>query len=391
MRILDIREAALPMRSDLRNSVFSFAEMTVSVVAVLTDRVVEGKPVIGYAFNSIGRYACGDPMRARFIPRLTQAPPDSLLDTDGHLDPAKALRRMLVGEKPGGDAARSVPVGTIETALWDATAKARRLPLAELISQTWRQRPMEARVPCYVGGGWYKPDSKPGDVAEELQRHLDAGYTHMKIKVGGLSLAEDIGRVEEALTLLGGDPQRLSVDANGRFATAEALDYARALAPFNLRWFEEPCHPNDFQASATIAAAYPGALATGENLFSPHDVWNQVRFGGWRADSDYLQMDPPQIYGIATYADLVRDLAVAGWGHDRHFPHGGNQMSLALVAGLGLGGCEAYPGFFGAFGGYADDCNVSDGSMPAPQRPGIGFEGQSRLHALMREVAAGWI
>ncbi|MBB4633358.1 enolase C-terminal domain-like protein [Sphingosinicella soli] len=390
MRILDIREAALPMRSDLRNSVFSFAEMTVSVVAVLTDRVVDGAPVVGYAFNSIGRYACGDTMRARFIPRLLCTPPDDLLDRDGFIDPARAVRSMLVGEKPGGDAARAVPIGTIETALWDAVAKARRVPLAELISQTWRQRPMEARVPCYVGGGWYKPDSKPGDVTDELQRHLDAGYTHMKIKVGGLSLAEDVGRVEEGLKLLG-DPQRLSVDANGRFSVEEALDYARALAPFALRWFEEPCHPNDFSASAAVADAYSGALAGGENLFSPHEVWNQVRFGGWRSDRDYLQMDPPQFYGVGTYADLVRDLAAEGWDVSRHFPHGGNQMSLALVAGLGLGGCEAYPGFFGAFGGYADDCEVSDGSMPSPQRPGIGFEGQSRLYALMRGVATGWV
>jgi L-alanine-DL-glutamate epimerase-like enolase superfamily enzyme len=390
MRILDIREASLPMRSDLRNSVFSFAEMTVSIVAVRTDRIVEGAPVIGYAFNSIGRYACGQPMRDRFIPRLLQAAPETLQDQEGWLDPAKALKCMLVGEKPGGDAARSVPLGTIETALWDALAKVRRLPLAELISQSWRNRPMEARVPCYVGGGWYKPDSKPGDVAEEIQRHLDAGYTHMKIKVGGLSLAEDIGRVEEALKMLG-DSQRLSVDANGRFNTEEALDYARALAPFKLRWFEEPCHPNDFEASAAVAAGYSGALATGENLFSPEDVRNQVRFGGWRKELDYLQMDPPQIYGIGTYADLAHDLAAKGWDHSRHFPHGGNQMSLALVAGLGLGGCEAYPGFFGAFGGYADDCQMSDGWMPAPQRPGIGFEGQSRLYALMKDVAGDWI
>ncbi|KWV43943.1 hypothetical protein AS156_24495 [Bradyrhizobium macuxiense] len=389
MRVLDVREAALPMRSDLRNSVFSFAEMTVSVVAVLTDRTVEGAPVIGYAFNSIGRYACGEPMRTRFIPRLMQSSPEALLNRDGFLCPAKAVQCMLVGEKPGGDAARSVPVGTIETALWDAVAKARRLPLAELVSQSWRQRPMEARVPCYVGGGWYRPDSKPGDVTDELQRHLDAGYTHMKIKVGGLSLAEDVGRIEEALKLLG-DPRQLSVDANGRFSTKEALDYARALAPFKLRWFEEPCHPNDFEASAAVAEAYSEALATGENLFSSQDVWNQVRFGGWRKGRDYLQMDPPQIYGIGTYADLVKELAADGWDYSRHFPHGGNQMSLALVAGLGLGGCEAYPGFFGAFGGYADDCNVSGGWMPAPQRPGIGFEGQSRLHALMREVAADW-
>ena len=70
MRIVDIRECAIPLKSDMRNSSFDFSEMTTSVVALLTDVVREGKRVIGFAFNSTGRYACGAAMRARFIPRI---------------------------------------------------------------------------------------------------------------------------------------------------------------------------------------------------------------------------------------------------------------------------------------------------------------------------------
>src|SRR4051794_41574497 len=103
MRIIDIRETAIPLKSDLRNSGFDFTEMTTSVVAVITDVIRDGKPVVGFAFNSTGRYACGAQMRARFIPRLLRAPPEELLDERGtNFDPAKALAIMLQREKAGG-------------------------------------------------------------------------------------------------------------------------------------------------------------------------------------------------------------------------------------------------------------------------------------------------
>ena len=115
MRITDIRETAVPLKSTLRNAVFDFSEMTTSVVAVITDVVRDGKPVTGFAFNSTGRYACGAQMRDRFIPRILQAKPESLLDASGNnLDPEKILVAMMQREKPGGHTERSVAIGTIE-------------------------------------------------------------------------------------------------------------------------------------------------------------------------------------------------------------------------------------------------------------------------------------
>ena len=157
MKILDIRERAVPVRSSLRNAAFDFGEMTTSIVAVITDRAT------GYAFNSTGRYACGAVMRDRLIPRLLSAAPDSLLDAEGFIDPAKAVARMMIREKPGGDAERSVPIGTIETALWDAVAKARGRPLWRVLADRYGNPTPRTRIPCYVGGGWYKPAN---DLAE---------------------------------------------------------------------------------------------------------------------------------------------------------------------------------------------------------------------------------
>lgn len=387
MRIIDLREAAFPVQSTLRNAVFSFAEMTTSIVAVRLDPGRGQAPVTGYAFNSTGRYACGQPMRERFFPRLLRAKPEALLDAAGVLDPAQAVAAMLVGEKPGGHAERSIAIGTIETALWDAIGKAQELPTAELLARRYRGASMQQKVSVYVGGGWYRPGGVPKDVADEIRSHQASGYTHVKIKVGGAPLEEDLRRIECALRMLPGSGH-LAVDANCKFQREDALLYAKALAPYNLRWFEEPCDPNDYSLMAELASVYAPPLAVGENLYGLQDVLNLVRLGGWRSEKDLIQVDPPQSYGLHAFARMVQALESRGWRPECHFPHGGNQMSLALVAGLGLGGCEAYPGVFGSFGGYADDTRVEDGYVHPPQRPGIGFEGHSALYALMRSVGA---
>src|ERR1700720_4095053 len=174
MRIVDIRECAVPLKSDIRNSSFDFSEMTASVVAVITDGVRDGKPVKGYAFNSTGRYACGAAMRARFIPRILSAAPEQLLDQAGLIDPAKILGCMMQREKPGGDAERSVPIGTIETAVWDALAKILDRPLWHVLAERFNGGAQSAAVPCYVGGGWYRPEGDLDGLSDEVKRHLQA-------------------------------------------------------------------------------------------------------------------------------------------------------------------------------------------------------------------------
>jgi L-alanine-DL-glutamate epimerase-like enolase superfamily enzyme len=387
MRIVDIRETAVPLKSKLANSSFDFTEMTTSVVAVVTDVVRDGKPVCGFAFNSTGRYACGAQMRARFIPRILAADPATLLDDSSeNLDPAKIFAQMMRREKAGGHSERSIGIGTIDVAVWDAVAKIAGKPLYRVLAERFNGGKIPDKVFCYVGGGWYWPGQTIKDLQDEMRRHLDAGYTLVKMKVGGLPLADDVRRLEAVLAVVGSG-HHLAVDANCKFTRDEALAYARALAPFKLRWFEEPCDPLDFALMAELASVYEPPLATGENLYSTQDVENLVRFGGFRAGHDIIQVDPPQAYGIGQYAKTLDMLARHGWPRKSLLPHGGNQMSLAIAAGFGLGGAESYPGVFGDFGGFADDARIENGAITLAERPGIGFEAQAGLYKIMRDLA----
>ncbi len=387
MRITDIRETSIALKSDLRNAVFDFSEMTTSVVAVVTDVVRDGKPVVGFAFNSTGRYACGAQMRARFIPRILKEPPEALLNAAGdNFDAEKILAVMMRREKPGGHTERSVAIGTIEVACWDAVAKIAGQPLHRTIAEKYNKNNKIDIVPCYVGGGWYAPGKGIPELLAEIRDRLEQGYRTMKIKVGGASIAEDIARLEAALKVMG-DSSRLAVDANAGFDRERALAYAKALAPYKLRWFEEPTDPLDFALLAEVAAIYESPIGTGENLFSTQDVRNLITFGGLRADRDIIQIDVPQSYGIAQFARSLAMLKERGWSPASVFPHGGNQMTLHIVGGFGLGGCEAYPGVFGMFAGFADDAKVEEGCLRLPERPGIGFEAQNALYTVMREIA----
>jgi len=238
---------------------------------------------------------------------------------------------------------------------------------------------------CYVGGGWYQPDKTVADLKDEMRAHLDSGYTLVKTKIGGASLNEDIERIEAILSILESG-NSLAVDANCGLSLEQSLDYAAALKPYDLRWFEEPVHPVDFEALESFIGAYENSVATGENLFTVEDQQNLLRYSGMRSGRDIVQIDVPQSYGIEQCNRSLAMLDRHGWTAKSVVPHGGNQMSLALARGFGMAMCEAYPDVFGVFSGYADDSRVENGYLITPERPGIGFEGQAKLFSLLTSL-----
>lgn len=386
MRITAIRDVVVPLRSEMRNAYISFDEMTASAVAVHTDVMRNGRLVIGYGFNSNGRYAQSGIMRDRLIPRLLNAQPAALLDQrGGNLDPARAWAVMMTNEKPGGHGERSVAVGTLDMALWDAVAKIDEKPLYRVLADRYRGGQTEADVYVYAAGGYYYPGRQVSGLLEEMHRYLDLGYSTVKIKIGGASLSEDLARIEAVLKMLS-PGQALAVDANGRFDRATALEYAAALNPYRLKWYEEPCDPLDFEVLGEAVEASTNPVATGENLFSLQDARNLIRYGGMNPARDYLQFDPVLGYGLVEYLRILEMLDAHGWSPRRCVPHGGHQMALHAAAGLGLHGNESYPGVFQPFGGFADGVPVVDGRVRLPDAPGIGIERKQDLFEVFRDL-----
>jgi D(-)-tartrate dehydratase len=389
MRIVDIRERTVPIASDIRNAYIDFSKMTVSIVAVVTDVVRDGRPVVGFGFNSNGRYDQSCLLRTRFIPRLMGAEPGSLLNaTRANIDPHKVWQQLMINEKPGGHGERSVAVGVIDMAIWDAVAKIEEKPLYRLLAERYRGAVCDERVFVYAAGGYYYPGKDVNALQDEVRRYLDLGYTVVKIKIGGESITEDLRRIEAVLDVVGSG-ERLAVDANGRFDLSTAIQYGNALAAYGLFWYEEPGDPLDYALHAELTGHYPSPLATGENLFSMQDARNLVRHGGMRADQDWLQFDCALSYGLVEYLRTLEMLTQYGWSWRRVIPHGGHQMSLNIAAGLGLGGNESYPGVFQPFGGFADGIPVEDGYVRLPDVPGVGFEAKNDLYRLLSCLVDG--
>jgi D(-)-tartrate dehydratase len=189
---------------------------------------------------------------------------------------------MMTNEKPGGHGERSVAVGTLDMAIWDATAKIAGKPLFRMLAEQ-KGREANPHVFVYAAGGYYYPGKDYSALRAEMRGYLDRGYNVVKMKIGGAPIEEDQRRIEEVLKEIGSQA-RLAVDVNGRFDLETGIAYAKMLREYPLFWYEEIGDPLDYALQAAISEFYPGPMATGENLFSHQDARNLLRYGGMRPD-----------------------------------------------------------------------------------------------------------
>lgn len=386
MRVTQIVETPVRLRGGGANAMVDFSRHTVSLVAVVSDVIRNGAPVAGVAFDSIGRFAQSGILRDRMIPRVLDADPAELVDDCGRIDPAKLLAAAIADEKPGGHGDRAAAAAALELACWDLNAKLDDEPAYVTIARHFGGPVTAPRVPVYAAGGYYHPGHDGMDrLCAEMRGYRAAGYDAVKMKIGGVSMPEDLARIEAVIEIFGsGD--RVAVDANGRFGRDAAVDWGHALAPYGLRWYEEPGDPLDFELNRAVTECYGGAVATGENLFSVPDVTNLVRYGGMRPFRDVFQMDAGLSYGLTEYARMLAVLEAGGFDRRFAFPHGGHLINLHIVAGMGLGGCESYPGVFAPFGGYSEACALSDGTISPTDAPGFGLEQKTGLGELIDDL-----
>lgn len=385
MRIVRVMERSVPLSRYADPTIVS-EPLDTSVVAVEVDRGL-GRRVTGYGFGSIGRYAQGGLIRERFAPRLLAAGAAELLDAAGDLlDPLRAWDCIMKGEKPGGHGERCVAVGALDMALWDAAAKMAEQPLYRLLARRFNAGVEPAPAATYLGGGYYYPSEDTARLVAEVQWAQAQGYSDVKIKIGGTTLANDLRRIEAVLSVLG-DGAYLALDAMNRYGPQTALEAARALAPYRLKWLEDICDPLDYETHRRVAEVYEGPIAAGEALFSLADARNLFRYGGLRPTRDILLFDPAHCYGLPEYLRMLALADEHGWSRERFWPHGGHLFGLHVTCGLGLGGAEANLHNFQPFGGWQDGAPLQEGLAFPPQVPGIGWETRDALRRLFRELA----
>lgn len=386
MKIVDVVERAVPISSNIANAFIDFSKMNASIVAVKTDVIRNGKPVVGYGFNSNGRYAPSGILRERFIPRLLEAKSEDILNESGtNFSPEKIFDILMANEKPGGHGERTVAVGTLDMAIWDAVAKIEEVPLYKLLADQYGDGTIDEKVFVYAAGGYYFPGKGLPELQDEMKAYLDMGYSKVKMKVGGVPLKEDLKRIEAVIDVVG-TGQNLMVDVNGRFNLEEAIEFGNAIKDYHLFWYEEAGDPLDYKLQEELSKVYPHAIATGENLFSLQEATNLIRYAGLNPKTDFLQFDCALSYGLVEYMKILNMLEENGWSSRNCIPHGGHQMSLNIAAGLKLYGNESYPGIFQPFGGFADGHAVEDGFVTLPDAPGVGFEAKEKLYDLLKTL-----
>lgn len=384
MRIVAVHEQTVPLVASVRSANIRFDTMTASAVAVVTDVMKDGKPLMGLAFDTIGRYAHGGLLRERFIPRLLAADPDRYSD-GATIDPARVWDVVMSNEKFGGHGERSGAVGLIDAAVWDLAAKLEDKPLWRYLLAREGQSDEISGMPVYASGGHYYPDDEIASLCGEVRSAMGDGHTRFKIKVGGADLALDMQRIEAVLSTLSSG-MILALDGNGMFDLPTAKAYLQALADHPIAWLEEPASALDYELNGQIVAETELPIATGENLFSLDDARNLLRYGGIRPDRDMLQFDISASYGLVEYERILDAYAAAGWGRERFAPHAGHLFALNCTAGLGLGLAEVAMNTNSLFARITAGVPVENGMARLPETPGVGFEGLPEFEQLFGDI-----
>ncbi len=267
---------------------------------------------------------------------------------------------LLVGRR--GALLRAI--SAVDIALWDLAGKRANLPLYSLLGG------YRAEVPAYASGGYYMEGKGLDGLSREMERYLRAGFTSVKIKVGGLAVAEDAARVKAAREALG-PGVRLALDANNAYKSVdEAIRAARAFEPYDIWWFEEPLAPDNIPGQAEVAAAVSMPVATGEIHATRWDFRDIITCRAARI----LQADAGVLGGVSEWMKVAHtaasfDLPVA--------PHWHANLHVHLLGAIPNGLTIEY--FFLEEDIYNFERIVreplapSRGCIRIPERPGLGL------------------
>lgn len=348
MKITDVRVLSFHLGKldrPFHNSIITTTTKGLTFVEVATD---EG--VTGLSFAS-----------GRERP-LIEGPIRDRIAGESPLNAARLWHQMFTGwRKPVAKGDAISAIGAVDNALWDLRGKILGQPVYRLLGG------FRDRVPAYAAGGYYEEDKGTSGLAEEMARFVGAGYRAVKMKVGGAPLREDVARVKAAREAVGPDV-RLMVDANNAWNAAEAIAFGRAIEPYDVTWFEEPCWPDDLRGAAEVCRALDVPVASGEIEYTRWGCRDLIEQGA----ADIIQADPHTTGGLTEW---VRIAAHASAHHLPVAPHGNHWIGAHAVAAVDNGMIvESYTGLHAWEDEFFTPMKLEDGLLVLPQTPGLGIE-----------------
>ena len=325
-------------------------EMTVFELNTVRVRDADGAEGVGYTFTCGRNGVAIDALLERDFPALMQGEDADRIE---HL-----WTRLWWAMHYGGRGGPTVlALSAIDIALWDLKAKRLGQPLWKLLGGN------DPRVPCYAGG--IDLDYPLDKLLQQTRDNLARGFRAIKIKVGRKRLGEDVERVKAMREFLGeGFP--LMVDANMKWTADEAIRAARAFAPYDLGWLEEPLIPDDVAGHVRVVREGGLPVATGENFRTLWEFKQMIASGG----VTFPEPDVTNCGGITPF------IKVAHLAEAFNLPvtsHGAHDITVHLLGAVpNRSYLEAHG--FGLDRYIAEPLRIEDGFALCPDRPGHGIE-----------------
>lgn len=255
-------------------------------------------------------------------------------------------------------------ISAIDIGLWDIRAKVAGLPLYKLLGG------YRDSVPTYVAGGYYEEGKGLKELAAEMTENVEMGAKGVKIKVGAVSIREDVERVRVCREAIGPDV-KLLLDANCAYRHYEAIQFAKRVEEYDPFWFEEPVAPDDYEGHRRLADATSIPIATGENEYTRYGFRDLIQ----HQSAAILNADAKILGGVTEFMKV----AALAQAHDLDIaPHGSQDIHVHLVAAISNGLIlEFYRDSVDPMWGkiYHDTLTLNDdGTVSPPDVPGIGVD-----------------
>ena len=342
-----------PRAQPIRNGKYTYTHAGISVVKIETDEGVTGIGLGGAGSASAG---------VKTLVGLTEDFKPALIGEDP-LDVERIWANMWNPKLSGRRGLSTRVISTIDLALWDLKGKICNLPVYKLLGGYTN------RVPTYIAGGYYQEGKGLKELGKEMEDNIAMGARAVKMKIGGVSINEDVERVRVVREAIGSEA-KLLVDANNAYRFYEAIEIAHKIEKYDIFWFEEPVMPDDYRGHAMVAAASSIPIATGENEYTRYGFRDLIEHKAVAI----LNCDAQILGGVTEFMKVAAlaaayDLPVA--------PHGSQDVHVHLVSAIPNGLIVEY---------YRDTVNpmwaktfkeqlvLKDGYLEPPDRPGFGIE-----------------